>query len=551
MRTGVSRTLVLGPLLRWVGKTEATVWVETDGPCEVEVLGSTARTFCVEDHHYALVHVDGLEPGEVREYGVALDGEPAWPEPGSPYPPSVIRSLAEGEPFDIAFGSCRLSAPHEPPYTLTKDEHPDGRETDALIALVEQIRHRDPRERPRLLVLLGDQVYADSASPAVREFIRRRRDVSRPPGEEVADFEEYTRLYYEAWSDPPIRWLLSTVPSAMVFDDHDVHDDWNTSEAWVREMRAQPWWDERIAGAFMSYWLYQHLGNLAPVELAEDELWQRVQHEADAGPMLREFAIRADRTTDGSQWSYHRDIDGTRLVMIDTRAGRVLDEGRRSMVDAVEWRYIEEHARGGCDHLLLGTSLPLMLVGGMHHLEAWSEKVCAGAWGRLAAHAGERLRQTMDLEHWGAFRDSFERMCGVIADVGAGRRGAPPATIVALSGDVHHAYVAEAGFPREAGVESAVVQAVCSPFRNPLDAHERHAISFAASRPAERAGHLLARAAGVPAPPMRWRLAAGPVFDNQVATLSIDGRAARLRIERAIPGPALETTVERVLSAQR
>ena len=69
-----------------------------------------------------------------------------------------------------------------------------------------------------------------------------------PPGEQVSDFEEYAQLYREAWSDPDIRWLLATVPSTMIFDDHDVHDDWNISEAWVREMRATSWWDERIDG---------------------------------------------------------------------------------------------------------------------------------------------------------------------------------------------------------------------------------------------------------------------------------------------------------------
>jgi len=37
--------------------------VETDEPCQVEVLGARERTWCVEGHHYALVHVEGLEPG--------------------------------------------------------------------------------------------------------------------------------------------------------------------------------------------------------------------------------------------------------------------------------------------------------------------------------------------------------------------------------------------------------------------------------------------------------------------------------------------------------
>ena len=34
--------LLLGPLLRYTGSTQATVWVETDGPCEVAVLAARA-----------------------------------------------------------------------------------------------------------------------------------------------------------------------------------------------------------------------------------------------------------------------------------------------------------------------------------------------------------------------------------------------------------------------------------------------------------------------------------------------------------------------------
>ncbi|MGZ4666761.1 MAG: DUF7800 domain-containing protein, partial [Frankiaceae bacterium] len=42
--------LVLGPLLRFVEETRATVWVETDRPCTVDVLGCRARTFHVAGH---------------------------------------------------------------------------------------------------------------------------------------------------------------------------------------------------------------------------------------------------------------------------------------------------------------------------------------------------------------------------------------------------------------------------------------------------------------------------------------------------------------------
>ena len=55
--TDSSASLVLGPLLRYVGRTEATLWVETDRPCDVGALGHVARTFEVCGHHYALVEM--------------------------------------------------------------------------------------------------------------------------------------------------------------------------------------------------------------------------------------------------------------------------------------------------------------------------------------------------------------------------------------------------------------------------------------------------------------------------------------------------------------
>ena len=87
----------------------------------------------------------------------------------------------------------------------------------------------DARAWPDLVLFLGDQVYADETTEEMQEFIASRRDIDEPPGEELKDYEEYAHLYGLAWSDPANRWLLSTLPSAMIFDDHDIRDDWNTS----------------------------------------------------------------------------------------------------------------------------------------------------------------------------------------------------------------------------------------------------------------------------------------------------------------------------------
>ena len=79
----------------------------------------------------------------------------------------------------------------------------------------------------------------------------------------------------------------------MTFDDRDVHDDWNISEARTEEVRSRVWWEERIIGALVSYWIYQHLGNLSPAELEQDSLYQQVRAADDGEPLLREFALKS------------------------------------------------------------------------------------------------------------------------------------------------------------------------------------------------------------------------------------------------------------------
>ena len=235
---------------------------------------------------------------------------------------------------------------------------------------------------------VGDQIYADEVSPETEKFIEQRRDTDEEPGEIALDFEEYCKLYYESWNEPVTRWLLSTVSSAMIFDDHDIHDDWNTSAAWVEEIRKTDWWDEHIKAGLMSYWVYQHVGNLSPDEQDADGLLARLQRLSDGTTVLREYARGSDREAGYSRWSFHRDVGRTRVVVIDSRCGRQLEEGNRSMLDDDEWQWVEDHATGGFDHLLIATSLPWLLGPGMHHLEAWNEAVCGGAWGGLGRQAG-------------------------------------------------------------------------------------------------------------------------------------------------------------------
>ena len=101
-------------------------------------------------------------------------------------------------------------------------------------------------------------------------------------------------------------------------------------------------------------------------------------------------------------------------------------------------------------------------------------------WPRLA----EQIRRALDLEHWAAFRRSFDALGELFARIGSGTPGAPgdrvgagpayapPASISVLSGDVHHSYVARARFDDPA-VRTPVHQLTCSPIHNQVPAAMR------------------------------------------------------------------------------
>ncbi|MFD7444487.1 alkaline phosphatase D family protein [Streptomyces sp. NPDC059909] len=527
--------LRLGPLLRyvdWETGDRATVWIEADRPCTAEVrcatagAGGSVRTFQIEGHHYALIPVTGLTPGSSTAYEVLLDGRRVWPLEGSGFPESTIRTPAvPADGVRITFGSCRWAAP-------PADEH-DPIGPDALDAVAARLAADPAAERPDVLLLLGDQVYADATSKATQRWLAARRDLREPPGAEVADYEEYTRLYDESWLDPEVRWLLSTVPSCMIFDDHDVIDDWNTSASWLAERRATPWWQERVLSGLMSYSVYQHLGNLSPSELDADPVYAAVRDTPDGTDVLRRFAAGAAADPAAVRWSYRRDFGRTRLLMTDTRAARVLDEDKRAMLDEDEARWLRDQALeapGSYDHLLIGSSLPWLLPPLIHDAESWNAALCRGERGPRWARFGEDVRRRADLEHWAAFPASFEKLTRLIAEAGSGPDA--PATVCVLSGDVHHAYVAEPEWP-DGAPDARVLQLTCSPVHNAIHSSVRLGFRFGWSRAGRRLGHALARHGRAGRPVIDWRRTGGPWFGNQLMTLVLHRRSAQLRLDQA------------------
>ncbi len=73
------------------------------------------------------------------------------------------------------FGSCRIALPHEPPYVL-RAPRASRRAGDRRAARLRAASARGRAARPRcpdMLLMLGDQIYADEPSPALQAAIAR------------------------------------------------------------------------------------------------------------------------------------------------------------------------------------------------------------------------------------------------------------------------------------------------------------------------------------------------------------------------------------------
>jgi hypothetical protein len=200
----------------------------------------------------------------------------------------------KGSALTVLYGSCRKI--HD---AAGADALAAG---DAFVA-----KHaEDLSRRPAVMCLGGDQIYADDVHDLVREEIRtlevrislhtevttatrlsgnRERALKRDAEftsddlkNHVARLGEYLALYGLSWNIrnwkgrpkqlepftetlPAARRLLANVPSYMIFDDHDVTDDWNLDLAWRERVLSKPLGKHIVANALVAFWLCQGFGN--------------------------------------------------------------------------------------------------------------------------------------------------------------------------------------------------------------------------------------------------------------------------------------------------
>lgn len=524
--------MLSGPVLRRLEPGRLVLWLVGSAPLDLSLVlvprAGAPRRLALDAHscrvmrvgRHACVHLidvalpEPLPQDTLIEYDLLVrrdDGSEAgiadWAphllHAGATRPNMVLRSRSD----NILFGSCRK--PHHPA--------PDGlARADALLA--EQLEQAG--ERPAMLMLCGDQVYADDvAGPtlaAIHALIRRlglygeclagavvadsealyrhrasyyRREELLPAfrsndalrdrffgGSEKPIFTtanahnhlvtlaEVMAMYLLVWSplpwqlvaDAPApaleprhaeRWqresialagfrrdlprcarLLAHVQTLMIFDDHDITDDWNLSAKWETTVYGHPFARRIVGNALIAYMLCQGWGNRPDVFVtALDDLAALVATAAaDVIANERLDAPVQDaligRLLSFRQWDFVVRTKPT-IIVLDTRTRRWRNRRRPGHPSGLmDWESLTE-----LQHELLDETAAVIVsptpMFGVKLIEVVQ---------RIATFAG--LALTVDAENWMAHRGAASSMLNIF------RHTRTPGNYVVLSGDVHYSF---------------------------------------------------------------------------------------------------------------
>jgi len=133
---------------------------------------------------------------------------------------------------------------------------------------------------------------------------------------------------------PRVRRLLANTPTYMIFDDHDVTDDWNITAEWRSRVEASPAGRRVVANALAAYWAFQGWGN-------DPDRVEREVRDAAAGRC--EGTVAGD-DFDKAMWAFDRwsfvAPTDPRTLVLDTRTRRGYDtpDAASRLVDAESLR---------------------------------------------------------------------------------------------------------------------------------------------------------------------------------------------------------------------
>ncbi len=110
-------------------------------------------------------------------------------------------------------------------------------------------------------------------------------------GKAVAEQNNYLSFFHSTL--PDIRRLLANIPIYMMFDDHDVTDDWNITHSWYDGVRESELGRRIVSNALAACWAFQSWGN-DPDNFDKDMVWsiqQRLIDQHDDAAIAERYVL--------------------------------------------------------------------------------------------------------------------------------------------------------------------------------------------------------------------------------------------------------------------
>jgi len=535
LNVGALPAILAGPVLRRLTRTKVSVWVALTRGSDVSLAVRVAGQPITEivsapmtplrvgtNLWFAVITADApggsFAAGLLYEYKLT---SPGWPQPNwTDVAIGTAQPTFSGPPATVA----DLKVFH----TSCRKVHGGGRDGLALAADVisSRITANTPNARPHLLVLAGDQIYADEVpAPLVPRVRRIATDLvgvdetglfgplpaiagrqvpsesfgltSSAASDHLWTLGEFLATYLLYWSpelwpsalpqwaevtpavdlDPAsgldqagwnslldaiepfragltnVRKVLATVPSVMVFDDHEVTDDWNLDQPWAAAVYSNAKGSRVVANGLIAYALCQHWGNrpdrFATAGTPEANLLSALAFTG-ASPDTPATRSRLGIPTAAppAPPSVLRDLTDANAIRWDFSVGAA--EGWPVRVIALDERTAREffrvdHPAARISTAALGLMLPPPTVGSTE-----SATMVIAPSPILGTHVIEHVLQpAMSLFPGGSVYADFESWPGVTANHQELLRLLAEYTpLVFLSGDVHYSTTAALAYTR-------------------------------------------------------------------------------------------------------
>ncbi|MEE9464368.1 MAG: alkaline phosphatase D family protein [Candidatus Neomarinimicrobiota bacterium] len=392
--------LTIGPVIGEVTDTTARILIEVDQAAEVScrLQGNNGELHNSNQDFNAgrpgTFQFEGLDQSTL--YKVTLTGV------DNPYPGSFRTFPTEPNEIQIGIVSCN------DPIRETKDFLGVRR-----FFPTRRLKHLDKRHVRKagpkhidLLVHMGDQIYGDRVFKDYRHQLQNDNNQRNNEAFLMEIESDYRAIYRKNWYKHRwMRHILANVPNLMIWDDHDIADDWGISDS-----DRDPDSKRRV------------IGNIA----------RRIYREYQRQLWTADVSIPASPTPDASMEYHHHRWGNFGMIFLDTRGSRSFNnqfaKPKNYFLGTQQWEWLNGLLKPGGefeDVTLIGLVSPVPLV---YFPDVIPDKI----------FYSRRAQMTLDTgDHWslGKHRPELNRLIELMDSW----KQAKPETreIIVLSGDVH------------------------------------------------------------------------------------------------------------------